>query len=64
MNEKPRGPMAKRVLGYPARVVLGALMSLAVTVLERRMRGALRAGGEPARPARPARPADQTAGRG
>ncbi|HEY7012047.1 MAG TPA: hypothetical protein VH480_04770 [Streptosporangiaceae bacterium] len=37
-----RGPVA-RVLAAPQRAVLGSLMSLAVIVLERRLRKALRA---------------------
>lgn len=38
-----RGPVA-RALAVPQRAVLGSLMSLAVIVLERRLRKALRAG--------------------
>jgi hypothetical protein len=34
----------KRVLRYPARVILSAFMSLAVMVIERRIRKAFRAG--------------------
>lgn len=34
--------LPKRVLRYPARLILSALMSLAVLVLERRLRKALR----------------------
>jgi hypothetical protein len=40
----PRRQFAKRVLRYPARIILAAIMSLAVTVAERRIRKALRAG--------------------
>lgn len=38
----PGGSAARRILGYPQRAILGALMSLAVIVLERRIRRAIR----------------------
>lgn len=41
-------PSAKRALRYPARMILGAGMSLAVTLLERRIRGALAPAASPA----------------
>ena len=37
-------PLQRRILGYPARVILGTLMSLAVVLAERRIRKALRSG--------------------
>jgi hypothetical protein len=37
----------RRVLRYPARLILGALMSLAVVVAERRIRKALGSGAGP-----------------
>jgi ribose 1,5-bisphosphokinase PhnN len=40
-------PLPRRILRYPARVILSALMSLAVTVLERRLRKRLRSSAEP-----------------
>jgi hypothetical protein len=43
----PRRPIPRRILKYPARVILSALMSLAVTALERRLRKALRSSAEP-----------------
>jgi hypothetical protein len=42
-----RPPRPRRILRYPARVILSALMSLAVTALERRLRKALRSSAEP-----------------
>jgi hypothetical protein len=39
-----RRGLAARILAVPQRAVLGSLMSLAVIVLERRIRQALRAG--------------------
>jgi hypothetical protein len=44
----PRRPLRKRILRYPARLILSTLMSLGVTVLERRVRKALRSSAEPA----------------
>jgi hypothetical protein len=44
-------PRQQRILGYPARVILGTLMSLAVAVAERRIRKALVAERPPARTA-------------
>lgn len=41
-NHAPRRQFPKRILAYPAQVILSALMSLAVRVLERRIRNALR----------------------
>ena len=41
----PQRPFPKRMLRYPARVILSAFMSLAVMVMERRIRKALRANG-------------------
>jgi len=35
---------AKRILRYPARVILSTLMSLAVIVVERRIRRMIRSG--------------------
>jgi hypothetical protein len=43
----PRRPLPKRILRYPAQAILSALMSLAVTELERRLRKALRSSAEP-----------------
>jgi hypothetical protein len=43
----PRRPVRQRVLRYPARLILSTLMSLAATVLERRVRKALRSSAEP-----------------
>jgi len=40
-----------RILSYTARAILGTLMSLAVAVLERRIRKALRSKAGPGRPA-------------
>jgi hypothetical protein len=44
----PRRPLRKRVLRHPARLILSTLMSLAVTVLERRIRKAFHSSAEPA----------------
>jgi hypothetical protein len=41
---KPSQAPRRRILGYPARAILGTLMSLAVVVAERRIRKALRSG--------------------
>jgi hypothetical protein len=38
--------LAKRVLRYPARVILSTLMSLAVIVVERRIRRMIRSGAQ------------------
>jgi hypothetical protein len=43
----PRRPLLRRILRYPARLILSTLMSLAVAVLERRVRKALRSSAEP-----------------
>ncbi len=43
----PRRPLRRRILRYPARLILSTLMSLAVAVLERRARKALRSSAEP-----------------
>jgi hypothetical protein len=40
----------RRILGYPARAILGTLMSLAVVVAERRIRKALRSTAGPGDP--------------
>jgi hypothetical protein len=45
----PPTPLARRVLAYPPRVILNTLMSLAVMVLERRLRQAVRSGAKPGR---------------
>jgi hypothetical protein len=46
-------PLPRRILRYPAQVILSALMSLAVTVLERRLRKTFRSSAEPADQASP-----------
>ena len=43
-QSQPSRALRRRILGYPARAILGALMSLAVVVAERRIRKALRGG--------------------
>jgi hypothetical protein len=43
----PQRPLPRRILRYPAQLILSALMSLAVTVLERRLRKTLRSSAEP-----------------
>ncbi len=40
-GQAPQRSFAARILGFPQRVTLSALMSLAVIVLERRIRKAL-----------------------
>jgi hypothetical protein len=46
----PSQALRRRILGYPARAVLGTLMSLAVVVAERRIRKALRSTAGPGDP--------------
>jgi hypothetical protein len=48
-----RRPLRKRILRHPAQAILSALMSLAVTELERRLRKALRSSAEPGDQASP-----------
>lgn len=49
-SPSPQPSLPRRVLRYPARVILNALMSLAALVLERRLRKALRPSTEPRPP--------------
>jgi hypothetical protein len=47
---QPSQSLRRRILGYPARAILGTLMSLAVVVAERRIRKALRSTAGPGDP--------------
>jgi hypothetical protein len=42
-----RRPLPNRILEYPAQLILSAIMSLAVTAVERRLRKARRPPAEP-----------------
>ena len=46
----PSQALRRRILAYPARAILGALMSVAVVVAERRIRKALRSTAGPGDP--------------
>jgi len=48
-DRSPQRQFPRRILAYPAPVALGTLMSVAVVVLERRIRKALRSSAEPDR---------------
>ena len=49
-QSQPGRALRRRSLAYPARAILGALMSLAVVVAERRIRKALRSTAGPGDP--------------
>jgi hypothetical protein len=49
-QSQPSRALRRRILGYPARAILGTLMSLAVLVAERRIRRALRSTAGPGDP--------------
>jgi hypothetical protein len=49
-QSQPSQALRRRILGYPARAILGTLMSLAVVVAERRIRKALRPAAGPGDP--------------